>query len=67
MNGNLKGTYLTTQAAVCQMKKQGGGAIVNIGTLLVDHAMAGLPSYVRCELEEFLSCGILLPVNQTSP
>ncbi len=44
-----------------------GGAIVNIGTVLVDHAMAGLPSYVRRELEEFLSRGILLTVNQTSP
>ncbi len=44
LNGNLKGTYLTTQAVVRQMKKQGGGAIVNIGTVLVDHAMAGLPA-----------------------
>ncbi len=44
LNGKLKGTYLTTQAAVRQMKKEGGGAIVNIGTVLVDHAMAGLPA-----------------------
>ncbi len=44
LNGNLKGTYLTTQAAVRQMKKAGGGAIVNIGTVLIDHAMAGLPA-----------------------
>ncbi len=44
LNSNLKGTYLTTQAAVRQMKKEGGGAIVNIGTVLVDHAMAGLPA-----------------------
>ncbi len=44
LNGNLKGTYLTTQAAVRQMQKEGGGAIVNIGTVLVDHAMAGLPA-----------------------
>ncbi len=44
LNGNLKGTYLTTQAAVRQMKEQGGGAIVNIGTVLVDHAMAALPA-----------------------
>ena len=41
---NLKGTYLTTQTAVRQMKKEGGGSIVNIGTVLVDHAMAGLPA-----------------------
>ncbi len=44
LSGNLKGTYLTTQAAVRQMQKEGGGAIVNIGTVLIDHAMAGLPA-----------------------
>ena len=44
LNGNLKGTYLTTQAVVRQMQKEGGGAIVNIGTVLIDHAMAGLPA-----------------------
>ena len=44
INGNLKGTYFTTQAIVRQMKKQAGGAIVNIGTVLVNHAMAGVPA-----------------------
>ncbi len=44
LNGNLKGTYLTTQAAVRQMQKKGGGAIVNIGTVMIDHAMAGMPA-----------------------
>jgi NAD(P)-dependent dehydrogenase (short-subunit alcohol dehydrogenase family) len=45
LTGNLKGTYLTTQAVVRQMKKQGrGGSIVNIGTVLVDHALAGGPA-----------------------
>ena len=44
VNGNLKGTYVTTQAVVRQMQKEGGGSIVNIGTVLVDHAMAGLPA-----------------------
>ncbi len=44
LNGNLKGTYLTTQAAVRQMQKEGGGAIVNIGTVMIDHAMAGMPA-----------------------
>lgn len=44
IDGNLKGTYFTTQAVVRQMKKEGGGAIVNIGTVLVNHAMAGLPA-----------------------
>jgi len=35
-NVNLKGTYLTTQAAVRQMIKQGSGSVINIGTVLVD-------------------------------
>ena len=41
---NLKGTYFTTQAAVAQMLKQDGGSIINIGTVLVDHAIAGFPA-----------------------
>ncbi len=41
LNGNLKGTYLTTQAAVRQMQKEGGGAIVNIGTVLIDTPWPG--------------------------
>ncbi len=44
LTGNLKGTYLTTQAAVRRMKEEGGGAIVNVGTVLISHAMAGLPA-----------------------
>ena len=44
LTGNLKGTYLTTQAVVRQMKKEGGGSIVNIGTVLTSHAIAGLPA-----------------------
>jgi NAD(P)-dependent dehydrogenase (short-subunit alcohol dehydrogenase family) len=40
----LKGTYLTTQSVVRQMRKQGDGSIVNIGTVLVDHAVAGFPA-----------------------
>ncbi len=44
LNGNLKGTYLTTQAVVRHMKANGGGAIVNIGTVLIDHAIAGVPA-----------------------
>ncbi|MFI9404400.1 SDR family NAD(P)-dependent oxidoreductase [Nocardia sp. NPDC052316] len=45
VNGNLKGTYFTTQAVVRQLKRQAtGGSIVNIGTVLVDHALAGLPA-----------------------
>jgi NAD(P)-dependent dehydrogenase (short-subunit alcohol dehydrogenase family) len=41
---NLKGTYFVTQAAVRQMKQQGGGSIVNIGTVLIMHSNAGLPA-----------------------
>ncbi len=41
---NLKGTYFVTQAVVKQMKKQGGGNIVNIGTVLINHSMAGVPA-----------------------
>lgn len=45
VNGNLRGTYLTTQAVVRQMKDQGdGGAIVNVGTVLIDHAIGGFPA-----------------------
>lgn len=44
LNGNLRGTYLTTQAVVRQMMKQAGGCIVSIGTVLVDHAVAEFPA-----------------------
>ena len=44
LGGNLKGTYLTTQAAVREMRETGGGSIVNIGTVLIDHAVGGLPA-----------------------
>jgi len=43
-NVNLKGTYFTTQVAIPQMLKQGEGAIINIGTVLVDHAIDGFPA-----------------------
>lgn len=41
---NLKGTYFPTQAAIPTMLLQGGGSIINIGTVLVDHAIAGFPA-----------------------
>ncbi|MBF6195080.1 SDR family NAD(P)-dependent oxidoreductase [Nocardia implantans] len=45
LTGNLKGTYFTTQAVVRQfLTRAGGGSIVNIGTVLIDHALAGLPA-----------------------
>ena len=44
ININLKGTYFVTQAVVRQMKKQGGGSIVNIGTVLIMHSSASIPA-----------------------
>ena len=41
---NLKGTYFLTQAVVPHLLAVGGGAIINIGTVLVDHAIAGVPA-----------------------
>lgn len=41
---NFKGSYFTAQAAVPEMKKRGGGAIINVGTVLVEHAIAGFPA-----------------------
>jgi NAD(P)-dependent dehydrogenase (short-subunit alcohol dehydrogenase family) len=41
---NLKGTFFTSQAIVREMLKSNGGSIINIGTVLVDHAIAGFPS-----------------------
>jgi NAD(P)-dependent dehydrogenase (short-subunit alcohol dehydrogenase family) len=40
---NLKGTYLMTQAVVPLMIEGGGGSIMNLGTVLVQQAMIGLP------------------------
>jgi NAD(P)-dependent dehydrogenase (short-subunit alcohol dehydrogenase family) len=44
LNINLKGTYFTSQAAIKQMLTQGEGSIINIGTVLVDHAIGGFPA-----------------------
>ena len=41
---NLKGTFFTTQAAIPAMQTQGGGTIINVGTVLVDHAIGGVPA-----------------------
>jgi NAD(P)-dependent dehydrogenase (short-subunit alcohol dehydrogenase family) len=41
---NLKGTYFASQAAIPAMQSKGGGAIVNVGTVLVDHAIGGFPA-----------------------
>ena len=41
---NFKGAYFAAQAAVPAIRKRGGGAIVNVGTTLVEHAVAGFPA-----------------------
>ncbi len=41
---HLKGMYLTTQAAIEPMRRQGGGAIVNITTVLVQQAVTAIPA-----------------------
>ena len=41
---NLKGTFFLSQAVIPHMREVGGGAIVNIGTALVDHALGGVPA-----------------------
>jgi NAD(P)-dependent dehydrogenase (short-subunit alcohol dehydrogenase family) len=43
LNTNLKGTYFTTQAIIPQMLKQRDGVVINIGTPLVNHSLAGVP------------------------
>lgn len=40
---NVKGTWLVTQALVPAMIEGGGGAIINVGTVLVGQGMASLP------------------------
>lgn len=42
---NLIGTYFTSQTAARRMIENGnGGSIVNVGSVLVDHAIAGFPA-----------------------
>jgi len=41
---NFKGAYFAAQAAIPVLKERGGGSIVNIGTTLVEHAIAGFPA-----------------------
>ena len=40
---NLKGTFFLTQAVIPHLKEVGGGAVINVGTVLVDHAIGGVP------------------------
>ena len=41
---NLKGTYFATQAVAPQMREQGGGAIINITTILAFRGVSAIPS-----------------------
>ena len=41
---NFKGTYFTAQAVVPHMQANGGGSIINVGSVLVDHAIGGAPA-----------------------
>ena len=41
---NVKGTYFLTQAVIPHLQAAGGGAVINIGTVLVDHALGGVPA-----------------------
>ena len=41
---NLKGTFLVTRALVPLLMEAGGGAIINVGTVLVDQPMKRAPS-----------------------
>lgn len=41
---NLKGTFFASQAVIPRMIKQQNGSIINIGTVLVEHAIAGFPA-----------------------
>ncbi len=41
---NLKGTYFLTQAVIPHLQDAGGGSVINVGTVLVDHALGGVPA-----------------------
>lgn len=41
---NLKGTFFLTQEVVPHLRKVGGGSVINVGTVLVDHAIGGVPA-----------------------
>ena len=43
-NINFKGTYFAAQAAIRYMVNSDGGSIINIGSVLVDHAVSDLPA-----------------------
>ncbi len=40
----VKGTFYASQAAIPEMQRRGGGAIVNVGSMWADHAVGATPS-----------------------
>lgn len=40
---NVKGAFLVTQAIVPLLIEAGGGAVINVGTVMVDQPMVGIP------------------------
>jgi NAD(P)-dependent dehydrogenase (short-subunit alcohol dehydrogenase family) len=44
MGVNTAGFFHTTQLAIAEMEKQGGGHVVQVSTTLVDHANSSVPS-----------------------
>lgn len=44
LSTNLKGTFFLSQAVIPRMQKNGGGSIINIGTVMVNHALGGVPA-----------------------
>ena len=77
---NLNGTFLCTREAIRVMRPQGGGRIINIGSISANvprenavgyaatkHAMTGLTKSTALENREFgISCGQLNPGNTES-
>lgn len=52
---NFKGAYFAAQAAIPVMQSRGGGAIVNISTTLLEHAIAGFPASAALSSKASLS------------
>lgn len=44
LSTHLKGTFLTSQAAAKQMRTRGGGAIINITTVLASRGVSAIPA-----------------------
>lgn len=44
LSAHLKGTYFASQAAARQMRTQGGGAIINITTVLASRGVTAIPA-----------------------